>query len=79
MKILAVDLGKYNCMSCLFDTETNTTEFETTTKTYRDVALQRVGSSDLCSNLWRAEDAKENIDHGISSKIVSEVLGNVET
>lgn len=34
MKILAIDLGKFNCVSCLFDTETNTTEFETI-KTYR--------------------------------------------
>lgn len=34
MKILAIDLGKVNCVSCLFDTETNTTEFETF-KTYR--------------------------------------------
>jgi hypothetical protein len=22
MKILAIDLGKFNCVSCLFDTET---------------------------------------------------------
>jgi|GEM_PF-6129909 hypothetical protein len=42
MKILAIllrrhcvnDLGKFNCMCCLFDTETNMTEFETI-KTYR--------------------------------------------
>jgi len=34
MKILAIDLGKYACVSCLFDTETNTIEFETI-KTYR--------------------------------------------
>lgn len=33
MKILAIDLGKYTCVSCLFDTETNATEFETI-KTY---------------------------------------------
>lgn len=34
MKILAIDLGKFNCVSCLFDTENNRTEFETF-KTYR--------------------------------------------
>lgn len=34
MKILAIDLGKFNCVSCLFDTETHRTEFETV-KTYR--------------------------------------------
>ena len=29
MKILAIDLGKYNSVACLFDTATNQTEFET--------------------------------------------------
>jgi transposase len=29
MKILAVDLGKYNSVACLFDTTTNQSEFET--------------------------------------------------
>jgi transposase len=40
MKILAIDLGKFNCVSCLFDTESNTTEFETF-KTYRS-EIERV-------------------------------------
>ncbi|MEM7796132.1 MAG: transposase, partial [Cyanobacteria bacterium P01_C01_bin.118] len=34
MKILAIDLGKFNCVSCLLDTENNGTEFDTF-KTYR--------------------------------------------
>ncbi|EKV00203.1 transposase [Leptolyngbya sp. PCC 7375] len=34
MKILAIDLGKFNCVSCLLDTESNATEFDTF-KTYR--------------------------------------------
>lgn len=34
MKILAIDLGKFNCVSCLFDTESNSSEYETF-KTYR--------------------------------------------
>lgn len=29
MKILAIDLGKFNCVACLFDTATNQSEFET--------------------------------------------------
>jgi transposase len=29
MKILAIDLGKYNSVACLFDTNTNQSEFET--------------------------------------------------
>lgn len=29
MKILAIDLGKYNSVACLFDTATNQSEFET--------------------------------------------------
>lgn len=44
MKILAIDLGKFNCVCCLFDTETNQTEFETF-KTYRikfESLLQRL-------------------------------------
>jgi hypothetical protein len=28
-KILAIELGKFNCMSCLFDTESNTIKFQT--------------------------------------------------
>ncbi len=31
MKILAVDLGKYNSVACLFDTTPNQSEFETIT------------------------------------------------
>ena len=34
MKILAIDLGKFNCVSCLLDTKNNGTEFDTF-KTYR--------------------------------------------
>lgn len=29
MKILAIDLGKFNSVACLFDTTTNQSEFET--------------------------------------------------
>jgi hypothetical protein len=29
MKILAIDLGKFNSVACLFDTTTNHSEFET--------------------------------------------------
>ena len=29
MKILAIDLGKYNSVACLFDTANNQSEFET--------------------------------------------------
>jgi hypothetical protein len=29
MKILAIDLGKYNSVACLFDTTTNQSNFET--------------------------------------------------
>jgi transposase len=31
MKILAIDLGKFNSVACLFDTATNQSEFETLT------------------------------------------------
>ncbi|WP_421659427.1 IS110 family transposase [Leptothermofonsia sp. ETS-13] len=34
MKILAIDLSKFNCVSCLFDIESNSSEYETF-KTYR--------------------------------------------
>ncbi len=34
MKILEIDLGKFNCVSCLFDTESNSSEYETF-RTYR--------------------------------------------
>jgi transposase len=29
MKILAIDLGKFNSVTCSFDTKTNQSEFET--------------------------------------------------
>jgi transposase len=29
MKILAIDLGKFNSVACSFDTKTNQSEFET--------------------------------------------------
>jgi transposase len=29
MEILAIDLGKFNSVACLFDTDNNQTEFET--------------------------------------------------
>jgi hypothetical protein len=31
MKILTIDLGKFNSVACLFDTETNQAEYETIT------------------------------------------------
>lgn len=39
MKILAIDLGKYNSVACLFDTSTNATEYETIS-TYRSTIEQ---------------------------------------
>lgn len=40
MKILAIDLGKFKSVACLFDTETNQAEYET-------IAMQQVALADL--------------------------------
>jgi nicotinamide riboside kinase len=40
MKILAIDLGKFKSVACLFDTETNQAEYET-------IAMQQVALEDL--------------------------------
>ena len=42
MKILAIDLGKFNSVACLFDTETHQSEFET-------IATQRWAMEQLLS------------------------------
>lgn len=57
MKILAIDLGKFKSVACLFDTETNQAHYDT-------VAMQRGFMEDL---LQRSQPQKVVIEICINS------------
>ncbi len=46
MKILAIDLGKFKSVACLFDTETNQAEYET-------ITMQQAALEDLLQRKQR--------------------------
>lgn len=52
MKILAIDLGKYNSVACLFDTATNQSEFKT-------IATQRWAFQQLLNQTQPEQDTLE--------------------
>lgn len=63
MKILAIDLGKYNSVACLFNTATNQSEFET-------IAMQRGLIEDM---LQRSQPQKVAIETCTNSNWVHDI------
>lgn len=63
MKILAIDLGKFNSVACLFDTTTT---------------VQPLGNVSLSTDVWRPKDTEDNSHCCGGPKTLGALLGNVK-